>query len=692
MGHTKSLTLALLVGGTISACAVQDPSSSQDPGAEDGTGSDGAGSGSGDGTGGGNGDPTGPDVEDDSTLPTYPTVHPRIYLGTNKARLQAALTANSVTATRFKAKVDQWLGGASVYDFKAWNGALLGQLSGNPAYCTKAIATVESQVVAAEAVMATGGRPEVALNSYLHIGEMVGDLALVYDWCFDAVTPAQRTRWIAYANQAVSNVWNPTGARWGTTPQPWNGWSVDNPANNYFYSFLRATMLVGLATKGENPQADTFIAKFRDEKILGQLVPTFSTELTGGGSREGTGYGVAMRNLFELYDLWKATTGEKLATKTRHARESMTVFMHQTMPTLDKIAPTGDHARDHTAPFFDYQRHYLQLLISLFPSDPLSRRAKQLIQSSNTPVMSQPFMYVYDFLYDNASVPLFALDGLGTTYYASGIGEIYARSAWNPQATWVNLRAGAYTESHAHQDQGSLMIYKGGWLAYDANVDSRSGLAQDTTAHSLVRISSGGQPVRQIGSTYSKVEALAKGEGWVYASTDLTPAYKGNAAIQKVHREMLYLQPDVVIVFDRVQSAAGTTQTWQLATPTQPSISGNTATISNAGHQLRVTRLAPSTGTMSAFDLRGTADFTGGWRLDESLAGGDHRYLHVMAVDGAVTSTTTAGDPAHPGATVVLGDGRTVTVTFNRDSTGGSMTIDGTTTALTAGIAATINQ
>jgi hypothetical protein len=678
MGRNNTLLIALLLGVTSFGCSVGEsgPEDDDEGGTEgSGTGSDGDG-----------GEPGGPDVDDDDTLPTYPTAHPRIYLGTQKDRLQAALAANTEPATRFKAKVDQWLAGANVYGFSAWNGALLGQLTGNAAYCAKSIAVVEAQVVAAEALFQAGQRPEVALNSYLHIGEMIGDLALVYDWCFDAVTPAQRTRWIAYANQAISNVWNPTGATWGGAAQSWNGWSVNNPSNNYYYAFLRATMLVGLATKDENPQADAFLAKFRDEKILGQLVPTFATDLPGGGSREGTGYGVAMRNLFELYDLWKETTGEKLATKTKHARESMALFIHQTMPTLDKIAPTGDHARDHTAPFFDYQRHYLQLLIALYPTDPMARRAKQLLASSNTPAMTQGFMYAYDFIYDNANVSLFALDGLGTAHHAPGIGQIYARSGWDRNATWVNLVAGPYTESHAHQDQGSLMIYKNGWLAYDANIDSRSGLAQATTAHGLVRISNGGQPVRQIATTHSKVEALTRGAGWLYAATDLTPAYKGNAAVQKVQREMVYLEPDVVIVFDRVTSSSGTTQTWQIAAPTQPAISGNTATISNAGHQLRISRLAPSAGTMSTYDFRGETDFTGGWRLDETQTGGDHRYLHVMGIDGAVTSTAAAGDPANPGATVTLGDGRTVTVTFHRDSIGGSLTIDGTTTALTAGL------
>ncbi|MBA3452650.1 MAG: hypothetical protein H0T42_06065, partial [Deltaproteobacteria bacterium] len=404
--------------------------------------------------------PPSPPPVDPGALPVYPTAHPRIYLGANKLRLQAALAANAPSATRFKAKIDQWLGGASIWGLSVWNGALLSQLTGNAAYCTKAVSTIETQVVAAEAQIAAGQRPEVALNSYLHIGEMVGDLALVYDWCFTNVTPAQRTRWIAYANQAVSNVWDPTGARWGTTAHPWTGWSVNNPSNNYYYSFLRATMLVGLATRGENASADAFLTRFRDQKIMAQLVPTFAADLTGGGSREGTGYGVAMRNLFELYDWWLATTGESLATKSAHTRASMLTFLHQAMPTLDKIAPTGDHARDRTAPFFDYHRHYLQLLIALYPADPLAGRAKQMIASSNVPVMGQPFMYVYDFLYESP-VAASSLAGLNTTHHVPGIGQIYARSGWDNQATWVNLTAGPYTESHAHQDQGSLMIYKG---------------------------------------------------------------------------------------------------------------------------------------------------------------------------------------------------------------------------------------
>lgn len=621
------------------------------------------------------------EVVDDPTLPTYPTAHPRIYLTPNRARLEATLAANTSAASKFRAKVDAWIGGADIWGFQAWNAALLGQLSGNPNYCEKAIAAVEAQVTAAEAKIAAGTNPQVALDSYLEIGEMVGDLALVYDWCHAQVSTGQKARWIAYANQAVWNVWNHTQAKWGGKTIPWTGWSVNNPSNNYYYSFLRATMLLGLATKGENPQADAWITKFRDEKIYGQLIPTFEADLVGGASREGTGYGVSMRRLFELYDWWKATTGESLATKTGHTRASAFAFMHQIVPTLDKIAPTGDHARDRTGAFFDYHRDYAQQLMNLFPTTNFARRAKELLNGSSVTTMSQPFMLAYDFMADNPDLTPMPMAGLNTTYYAKGIGEIYARSSWDKTATWVNLIAGPYTESHAHQDQGSIMIYKGGWLAHDANVHSKSGLAQKTTAHGLVRIDSAGAPIKQIASTTSTVLALHQGADYVHMAADLTPAYKGNPLIQKVQREVIFVKPDVVIVYDRVASAAGTSQTWQLQAPTAPAISGSTATITNAGHSLAVTKIQG--GALASYDQRADADLTGGFRLDETVAGGDNRYLHVMSVDGAATSATANGSD---GVTVTLANGGTVSATFTRDDVGATLVLNGQTIALGAGL------
>jgi hypothetical protein len=619
---------------------------------------------------------------DDDVMPTYPTEHPRIYLTPNRARLEAALAANAPQASRFRRTVDQWVGGGDLWGFEAWNAALLGQLTGDAHYCTKAVEAIDAQVTAAEAKAAAGQQPEVANDSYLHIGELVGDVALVYDWCFEHVSQTSRTRWLVYANQAVWNVWNHADATWGTTAMPWSGWSVDNPSNNYYYSFLRATMLLGLATKGESPQAEDWISIFHS-KVTDQLVPTFDADLVGGGSREGTGYGVSMRRLFDLYEIWHATTGERLATKTDHTQASIRAFMHQVMPTLDRVAPTGDHSRDSTAVLFDYHRNYLQELITEFPTDPVAGSAKTLLADSSVSQMAQSFMVAYDFLYDTEAVASRPLSGLGTAYHAEGIGQLYARSGWDTHATWVNLIAGPYTETHAHEDQGSIMIYKDGFLAYDPIIDSRSGIPQATTVHGLVRIDSDGTPVRQRAWTTSAMTALHSGAGWLHASADVTPAYDGSAAVQKVQRELIYLAPDTVIVYDRVHTASGTTQTWQLPVPVQPAISGAVATVTNAGHTLRVTRIVPSTAMTTVHDFRTDPDFLAGHRIDVQQPGGDNRYLHVLAVDGAVTSATAAGGN---GVTVNLAGGRTVTASFSPDAVGGTLTIDGSTITLAAGV------
>ena len=360
----------------------------------------------------------------------------------------------------------------------------------------------------------------------------------------------------------------------------------------------------------------------------------------------------------------------------------MLAMMHQIVPTLDRVPPTGDHSRDATAELFDYHRNYLQTLISLFPDDPVSPRAQAMLAASSLPEMENRFMSVYDFLYENRGVAPSTLEGLGTAYHAPGIGQLYARSSWDKSATWINLIAGPYTQSHAHQDQGSLMIYKDGWLVYDANVESRSGLHQTLDAHSLVRIIDGGKTVAQSANTTSKMVALHRGPGWLHAAADLTPAYKGSAAVQKVQREIVFVEPDAVVVYDRVATRAGGQQVWQLATPVAPSIAGARATIAG-DRTLTVQRLVPAQTTSSVTDLRAADDdFSGGYRLDTTMPGGDQRYLHVMWIGNAVGSVL----PESDGVTLQLANGRAATVRFARDGIGGSLSIDGAVTPLGAGV------
>ncbi|MBL9020212.1 MAG: hypothetical protein JNL83_38860 [Myxococcales bacterium] len=616
---------------------------------------------------------SGPDVSG----PSFPEQHPRIYLPAHRERLVAALEARTPEAQRFREIADRWVAGDDVYAFPAWQAALLGQLTGEPAYCTAAVAAIHAQVTDAAKAIARGDAPAVASDSYLEVGELVGDLALVFDWCYGAVGD-KADAWLQYANQAVHNVWNPETASWAGRAMPWTGWAIDDPSDNYYYSFLRATMLVGLATHGERPGMDAWLDVFQD-KLDRQLFPTFDAELSGGGSREGTGYGVAMRGLFELYDLWHASTGEPLASRTPHTRASMLAFIHATVPTLDRIAPIGDHSRDSTAALFDYHRNYAQELIALFPDDPLAPRLAALLASSSVPRMSQQFMAVYDFLHATDVAPT-TLDGLGTAFYAPGTGELFARSGWDQHATWLSLIAGPYTQSHAHQDQGSLMLYKDGWLAYDAVIDSRSGLRQEVGAHGTLRITSaGGEELAQETGTAARVVALHRGAGYLHVAADLAPVYGG--AVPKLEREVVYLEPNLVVVFDRARTPVGGEQIWSLATPVSPTLAAARSEIRGGGHVLTVERVSPEASASVHSFASGDDDFLGGFRLDETAAGGDRRWLHVLSIDNAAAVTKIDA------TTVELSmGGQTVRVHFEPDSVGATLVRGGQTTRLGAGV------
>ena len=217
--------------------------------------------------------------------PSFSDAHPRIYLAQNKDRLAAALAAKTPAAMKFQDVVDRWVGGEDVYGFYAWNAALMGQLTGDAKYCTAAVAAVDKKVAAEAATIAGGSAPSVADDDYYPAGDDIGDLALVYDWCYDTIASDRRTAWLAFAHQTVTNIWDPDHATWGGKPVPWTGWAIDNPANNYYYNFLRATMLLGLAAHGEYDGIDAWLAEFHDTKLMNELVPMFDSDLVGGGSR-----------------------------------------------------------------------------------------------------------------------------------------------------------------------------------------------------------------------------------------------------------------------------------------------------------------------------------------------------------------------------------------------------------------------
>ncbi len=525
---------------------------------------------------------------------------------------------------RFANWVDDALTPPRPYGFTATDAAYRFRIAGGAVYCQLAVTLAEQQVQAAEAAIAGGARPPVAGDSYLYSGEMIRDLALAYDWCAPWTTPQQRARWEAYGEQTAWNIWNPQQATWGGQPFPWSGWSINDPGNNYHYSFLTATMYWALARNS------TTWLTFLSTQKLPALVAHFQ-QLPGGGSREGTGYGVSHMNLFEIYRLWRDSTGQDLAAQSPHAADSIDYWLHATMPSLDRYAPIGDLARQSYPELYDYHRRLVLEARALATEPTLRNRASRWLNHISVDPMISGFNLRHDLLPAGTSEepPPTRL------HHAAGTGHLFFRSSWQPDALWLGIIAGPYDQSHAHQEQGTFTLFQGDFLAVTENIFTHSGIQQGTPVHNVIRFMDGAATVPQYEGSVSSLSVSAAGP-YLHAQADLSPAYGPSGGRVTSWQRRLDFDRLGLWVRDTFTTAGGVTAIFQVNTPVQPVISGRTATAGG----LRVRVEEPPNATLSIMDWRTVdpSEFLGGWKLE--VRGGTNATgyrVRLELVDGIFT-------------------------------------------------------
>lgn len=514
---------------------------------------------------------------------------------------------------RFKAFVDRAVAGNPDYGFAAADAAYMFKLTGQAQYATLAVQTVEAQVADAEADISAGDAPAIAGDQYLEVGPLIEDVALTYDWCASHVTPTQRTRWGNYAEQAVWNVWNNNAAQWGGHSHPWPGWGVDDPANNYHYSFLRATLYWGLASNSA-----TWKNLLQNDKWPEQLA--YTATIPGGGSQEGTAYGLSHGTLFQLYRVWRDSTASDVGNANNHVKDSIAWWIHSTVPTRDRVAAIGDQARVSEPVIYDYHRHLMLEALDVSSDAPARANASWWLHSISDQDMESSFNYRHNLMPAGpAGSPPVQL-----VYHASGTGQLFARTGWDTAAMWLNFSAGPYVQSHAHQDQGAFTLFEGDWLAVTENIWTHSGIQQGTDTNNVVRFVHNGSTVPQREGTVSTMTVTPGSGGSVHAVANLTPAYDGDTSVTSWQRTIDFANRKLTVT-DAFALGSGTQAIFQVNTPVQPHIVGTTAT---AG-PLKIRVLSPAGATLSALDWttmsNGDETFYSGWRLD--VTGGSGGYV-----------------------------------------------------------------
>jgi Glucodextranase, domain B len=563
--------------------------------------SGGGGSGGGGGVGGGGGGSIGCPLPDlaNTAYPGFsynlPASRPFISLAPYTRADQSSTAFN-----RFRNSADQAVAGNPPYAYSAVSSVVLYGITGNTVYIDDAIARVEAMVSQAEAAIADGRNPAIASDSYLKIGWYLEQLALAYDHGFDRISNAQKARWAALATQSLYNLWHPSEASWGGQSRPWTGWSICDPGNNYHFHFLRATMLWALASR--NMELMTFL---QTEKFPWLI--DYYAQLPGGGSREGTGYGTAQKDLFENYLFWKESTGEDLSALASHTRQTIDYWVHATVPTRDRFAPVGDQSRSSTPDLFDYHENLVHTAVVLNPGTAEAQRGTWWLNNNSVNGVSQAFNLLGDLL------PLPDAPAIPTerVYHAAGAGVLFARSGWETTASWLSFVAGRFDQSHAHQDQGSFTFFRGDWLAVTPNIWSHSGINQETVFHNTIRFERPDGSVipqsRNDSMQSSMTHALDNGQLTVNAS--LANAFSRHTEfVQQWQRRIEYVG-NTLRVFDNYAVANGVRAVFQVQVPVQPVPQADGSIV--AGN-LRIVPLQGVTFAIHAMP----AGFRQGYRID----------------------------------------------------------------------------
>jgi hypothetical protein len=445
------------------------------------------------------------------------------------------------------------------------------------------------------------------------------------------------------------------------------------------------------------------------------------TGLRGGLAAEGFEYGGQAIGYIAQTLLALQTAGldapKRLGRQTKltcnpHWESSVTAFLHSLAPApavssdpnytymgpLYQVAWYGDGAKPWGPDFigmfgalgvYDQRTKNAARLSKLRwieTNAPPGGAAKLDVRTSARDFMIEPILYF--MLFDPAAPA--APDprpSLPLGYFDPGLGHLFARTDWSPNASWFTYQLGWSRIDHQHADGNKFQLWrKGEWLTKErsgyglqiacSDYKNALGLQNDAPDHNAPGDYGNYEWLRGSQWTYvndgpGKILASSSGAKYTYALGDATTLYQSTyekaTDVTHASRSIVWLPPDRVVVYDRAASkTAGRFKRFWLNLPASGSVGGRLMTMPTAkGQKLFVTSLLPAAATMTVE----AAEPLGGepgeldpikFRLKVEATGGPTsvRFLHVLegadggASAGATSLVTSTGQTPYQGVAV----------------------------------------
>jgi hypothetical protein len=445
------------------------------------------------------------------------------------------------------------------------------------------------------------------------------DIALGYDWLYKLLSEEQKKTLFDNISAAVAK--DATG-------------KMDSPWTNFVQRSTMRLAMAGCAFTSEFPDAQKWVDKaYADWETF--HLPAVLITGEGGGWPEGTLYSyIVFSSLTRLADTFWTATDKDIYKETPWFADRMTWWRFHTWPLPKDFNgarffymydPYGDSER-WRAPMqnqeieaeFLVMRYAEETVAGIqfiddFPLEwSVAEQAKEwrwYMKQLNSLLVSRGSWAALAYYDETATVK----EPTALSLYAKGTGQIFVRSSWKPDATWLAIQGGPRFTYHQHLDKGQINIFKEGDLTGESGVYEPSGpsdqeghlqgYASRAIAHNTINIydpaevfsgyRSGNSPRddggertwRPFSNTGTSAaywqDGFAKGaydtgrvvefkdDGEVvYVALDLTGAYNSDKYVSepnksKVHevtRQIVYFRPqkegnlDCVAVFDRVRA------------------------------------------------------------------------------------------------------------------------------------------
>lgn len=265
---------------------------------------------------------------------------------------------------------------------------------------------------------------------------------------------------------------------------------------------------------------------------------------------------------------------------------------------------------------------------------------------------------------------------LPLTFIDRPYGRLLSRTDWGPDARWLTFKCSWMTINHQNGDGNQFELYrKGEWLTKERSGYADDAILMTSDYHNTLALQNT-KPAKpnwfedqtiQRGGQWTNGSAAGDptttfgvGDGYVFARGDATNLYNrppDAMDIRHASRDLLWLQPDTVVVYDRADSETdGRFKRFNLTLLALPTVQGRTAIqFTPGGQRLTIQSLLPEAAVLTAspaerFNTVADLEPSQARLVIEDPSGSRSvRFLHLLrAAD--------ADEPAEVPATLVRGE------------------------------------